>query len=106
MHYYLLNYPVLHTEERKALKQLPTMKSKSQLKQDNDLLQLQMDKFDRNLKTTLKPTLDQEVLRRFDEDLINMNSSSTQNRISRTQLYEQIRRDNYDGNDSLDIERI
>ena len=95
------NFQSLHTEERKALKQLPTMKSKSQLKQDKDLLQLQMDKFDRNLK----PTIDQDVLRRFDEDLINMNPS-TQNRISRTQLYELIRRDNYDGNDPIDIEHL
>ena len=31
---------------------------------------------------------------------------STQNRISRTQLYELIRRDNYDGNDPLDIEHF
>jgi hypothetical protein len=45
----------------------------------------------------------QDVMRRFDEDMINKNSS---NEKSNAQLYELTRRDQYDGNDPLDIEHF
>jgi hypothetical protein len=45
----------------------------------------------------------QDVMRRFDEDMINTNSS---NEKSNAQLYELTRRDQYDGNDPLDIEHF
>ena len=44
----------------------------------------------------------QNVLKRFDEDMLNENDSIKKR--SNSQLYELIKRDNYDGNDPLDIE--
>ncbi len=38
------NYPLSHTEESKPLEHLPTMRSRAQLKQDEDFLKLQMEK--------------------------------------------------------------
>ena len=72
------NYPVLHDEERKALKQLPTMKSKSQLKQDKDFLKLQTDKFDQNLKIALGQ-----------DEVHNRNTPAAR---SQNQLYELIKK--------------